>query len=276
MSDTEKIHISVRDIKKDNWYDELFELLGKLEMQLIESGALKLKPDSATPLYIQLANKIQSAVDSGLLKPGDAVPSERVLVDALDISRGTARKAFQMLLEEGVLNRNQGSGTFVAFKIEQSSEQLESFTEMVRSMGYTPESEIVGYLRRSPTKDEVSALSLDEGEDVVELKRVRKANGIAISLQIAILSFRLLPSLTNFEGSLYTYLKLHGVNVARATQRFNGVIADKSISTHLNIIENEPLLLVTRIAYTDNDKPVELTSTWCLNDYYNFSINLNK
>lgn len=245
-------------------------------MHLLSTNLLFLDPNSATPLYIQLANCVRAAIKDKYLKAGDAIPSERVLMDALNISRGTTRKAFQLLFDDGTIIRNQGSGTFVAFSIKQSSIVLESFTEMVRPTGSDPESDIVGYVHRQPSQEECMALQLDDEITVVELTRVRKINGIPISLQIAVLPSFILPSLTHLGHSLYAYLELQGSPVIHAKQNFKGVIADTIIAKHLDITIYEPLLLVNRTGYTLDDKPIELTNTWCLNEYYNFTVELNK
>jgi DNA-binding GntR family transcriptional regulator len=73
-----------------------------------------LNPSDGLPLYIQLINVIKTAIAKGELQPGDGIPSERELGETLAIARGTVRKAFQQLFDEGILIRQQGAGTFVA------------------------------------------------------------------------------------------------------------------------------------------------------------------
>lgn len=246
-------------------------------MAVTQGPMFEIDERSNTPLYIQLVNAIKTAISSGQLRPGDAVPSERELVDKLRIARGTVRKAFQQLLEEGILIRNQGSGTFVAPHVSQSLPFLESFSEMADSSGGIAQSELVGYLRRASTQKERNALQItDEKSEVVELTRLRKINGIAVSLQTAILPAPLLNKINELGESLYLYLDKKGSPVLRASQRFSAVASDSRLAHYLNIKEHEPLLLVTRTGYTHNDKPVEHTWTWCLNDYYDFTIELHR
>ncbi|CNK19620.1 transcriptional regulator [Yersinia mollaretii] len=237
----------------------------------------QLDENSPMPLYMQLTKGIKAAIAGGQLKPGDALPSERMLMETLGISRGTARKAFQTLLEDSTIIRNQGSGTFVAPHLRQSLPLLESFSEMAQAIGGNPQSELVGYLRRPPTEEERQILQLTDTQcDVVELTRVRKISGIAISLQTALLPANLFNNINELDESLYRYLAEKGVPVVRATQRFQAVAADSQLSHYLNIKLNEPLLLVTRTGFSHHQQPVEHTSTWCLNDYYDFTIELHK
>lgn len=232
---------------------------------------------SAMPLYMQLVNAIKSAVAEGRLHPGDVLPSERALVEMLNIARGTARKALQQLLEDGVLVRNQGSGTFVAPHVRQSLPLLESFSEMAVASGGKAQSELVGYQRRTSAPEERRALQLTDGKsEVVELTRLRKINGIAVSLQTAILPAALMDKISELDESLYLHLEKKGAPVLRASQRFRAVPVDSKLAHYLNISEYEPLLLVTRTGFTHEDKPVEYTRTWCLNDYYDFTIELHR
>ncbi|MBU9810334.1 GntR family transcriptional regulator [Rahnella sp. C60] len=241
------------------------------------SSLWQLDGNNSMPLYMQLINCIKSAIDRNELQPGDAIPSERDLVESLNIARGTIRKAFQQLLEEGILVRNQGSGTFVAPHVRQSLPLLESFSEMANASGGKAQSELVGYLRRASTQKEREILRLaDEQKEVVELTRLRKINGIAVSLQMAILPAHLLDKINELDESLYLYLEKKGSPVLRASQHFKAVMTDSKLAYYLGIKEHHPLLLVTRTGYTYHELPVEYTCTWCLNDYYDFTIELHR
>ena len=83
---------------------------------------LAARSDDGTPLYLQLARNLRDHIDSGGITPGNALPSERDLSEMAGISRVTVRKAIEQLIEEGVLVRKQGSGTFVARRIASPGE----------------------------------------------------------------------------------------------------------------------------------------------------------
>lgn len=235
-----------------------------------------LEKSSRLPLYLQLVNSIKSAIAEARLHAGDVLPPERELAEMLDIARGTVRKALQQLLKEGVLVRNQGVGTFIAPHVRQSLPLLESFSEMTTTSGGTPQSELVGYLRRPSTPDERNVLQITLDNEVVELTRRRKVNGITVSLQIAIIPAHFLDNVSELNESLYWHLEKKGAQVLRATQYFSAAITDSKLSHYLGTDEHEPVLLVTRIGFTHNDRPVEYTRTWCLNDYCDFTIELHR
>lgn len=247
------------------------------QMNISLTPEFNLDKSSRLPLYLQLVNSIKSAITEARLHAGDVLPPERELADMLDIARGTVRKALLQLLKEGVLVRNQGVGTFIAPHVRQSLPLLESFSEMAATSGGTAQSELVGYLRRPSTPDERSVLQItqDNGE-VVELSRLRKVNGITVSLQIAILPAHFLNNVSELNESLYWHLEKKGAPVLRATQNFSAAITDSKLAFYLGTAEHEPVLLVTRIGFTHNDRPVEYTQTWCLNDYCDFTIELHR
>ena len=78
--------------------------------------AFQFKPDpnEASPLYLQLAQKLAQAIREGQYKADEALPSERVLSESLDLSRVTARKAIDRLVEQGLIIRKRGSGNYIA------------------------------------------------------------------------------------------------------------------------------------------------------------------
>ncbi len=242
----------------------------------IELSVFNLDSESGMPLYMQLINKIKYEVTQGYLRPGDILPSERELADTLNIARGTVRKAFQQLYKEGILIRNQGAGTFVAPHLRHSLPLLESFSEMADACGGQAQSELVGYLRRAAREEERQTLKITkEKGEVVELTRLRKINGIVVAMQKTILPAPLLDKMNELGESLYQYLEKRGKPVLHASQRFRAVVADSKIAHYLNISEHKPLLLVVRIGYSHHDQPVEHTSTWCLDGYYDFTVELH-
>jgi GntR family transcriptional regulator len=238
---------------------------------------ITLDVSSGMPLYLQLVSVIRGAVEDGRLRPGDVLPAERVLVDRLGIARGTVRKALQQLLEEGVIVRNQGSGTFIAPRVRPSLSLLESFSEMADASGGKAQSELVGFQCRPATRKEAEVLHLtEEGSLVVEIDRLRKINGIAVSLQSAVLPYSLLGSIHSLGESLYEYLEEKGAPVIRANQHFSAVLPEGRVSHWLNISESTPLLLVTRTGFTHDDRPVEYARTWCLDEFCDFTIELRR
>ncbi|MEV7629991.1 GntR family transcriptional regulator [Actinoplanes sp. NPDC089786] len=70
--------------------------------------------DGPVPLYVQVADAVQTRIESGELLPNRPIPSENRLVQEYDVARGTARKSIQLLRERGLVTTVVGRGTFVA------------------------------------------------------------------------------------------------------------------------------------------------------------------
>src|SRR3979409_62497 len=99
-----------------------------------------LDPSGSQPLYQQLQRAIREAIESHALAPDDALPAERQIASDLSVSRITVRKALEGLVEEGLRVRRQGSGNFVASRIEKNFAKLTSFSEDMRARGRVPNS----------------------------------------------------------------------------------------------------------------------------------------
>ena len=87
------------------------------------------RPQSSSPLYIRLAERIAAEIACGGLADGEALPAERILSDQLSVSRTTVRKALDELTAKGLIVSRRGSGNFVAARLQQPLARLSSFTE---------------------------------------------------------------------------------------------------------------------------------------------------
>jgi GntR family transcriptional regulator len=237
---------------------------------------LKVNEKDPTPIYMQLASKLIAAIEEGQWKVGEALPPERALVDALGISRVTARRALQVLEEQGSIQRNRGAGTFVTPRFRQPLSRLDSFSSMVRPRGYTPNSELIGFQRRRGSSEECTALHLSAKDEVVALTRLRKADETIISLQESVLPYAVLPDIGRLGESLYGYLDAVDQPVLHALQHFRATVASEEFARLLQVPEGEPLLLVTRIGFTHDEHPVEFTKTYCTNEHYDFVVELRR
>src|SRR5438477_127851 len=135
-----------------------------------------LDPDSQQPLYQQLQRALREAIHNQVLGPDDALPAERQIATDLEISRITVRKAIDGLVEEGLLVRRQGSGNFVAGRIEKNFAKLTSFSEDMRARGRTPRSEWLKRAEGAVTPEEALALRLSPGAPVFRFHRLRLAD----------------------------------------------------------------------------------------------------
>ncbi len=237
---------------------------------------LRLDPQGATPLYQQLARQLEQAIQDGAWQAGEALPSERNLAEALAVSRITARKALDRLAELGLIQRNRGSGTFIAPRLNQSLTRLVSFTEMLTQRGFTPRSHWLERRLATPGVEEGMRLGLGADARVARLRRLRLADEVVMAVEESCLPASVLPDPRAVETSLYAVLEAAGKPVARALQHVTAINASGELAVLAEVPEGQALLKVTRLGYLADGTPAELTVTYCRTDYYDFMVELTR
>ena len=238
--------------------------------------ALTLDDGADTPLYLQLAQKLSAAIHAGWWQASEALPSERSFCDALAISRVTARKALDILLQQGLITRRHGSGTFITPRLEQPLSRLTGFSEMLTAKGFKPGSVWLSRSCALSTADEAIRLGLSPHADVCHLKRQRLADGEVMAIEFSTLPSVYLPDPFAIENSLYAYLDLQGHSVVRALQHVRAINASVELAQLARIPSGEAMLMMSRIGYDAHNHAIELTDTYCRNDYYDFVAELKR
>ncbi|AJP74235.1 GntR family transcriptional regulator [Sphingomonas hengshuiensis] len=228
------------------------------------------RSDEGTPLYLQLARSLREHISSGGIGPGSALPSERDLSEMAGLSRVTVRKGIEQLIEEGVVVRRQGSGTFVARRIEASGGKLSSFSDETRQRGESPG---VVWIYRSyaqPTEEEAHALDVSPASRVARLGRVRLAGGEPLAIEHAVIPATFLPDLDALGDSLYHALDHHGFRPSSGTQRVRASLATATEAGILNVKQNSEVLRIERVTRIPDGRIVEFTRSVYRGDRYEF------
>lgn len=217
---------------------------------------------SVIPLYHQLKEILKENIEAGVWKPGDMIPSENQLMQDYNISRNTAKKAIETLVQEGVLNRIQGKGTFVSNpKFEQSLSGFYSFSKVIRERGMIPKDIIKSFQVTRVKQSIAKHLNLSEGDEVYELIRLRYVQDEPIIFETSYIPLKYFPNLTEEKlrkSSLYDLMQdEYSVFVVRAKEIFEPVLVRGYESQFLEVEEGFPALLLDRIAYDLNEQPVE-------------------
>ncbi len=216
------------------------------------------------PLYDLIELNFRELITGGQLKTGDPIPSEWELSDLYSVSRLTVRHALDNLARQGWLIRRHGVGTFVANpSVARISPSKLSFTEQIRSIGRIPSSRQIS-IRVAPSRAEIAGcLGLKEGDPVIEIMRIRLADGEPILLETAYLSQLRFPGLETVDLSdlsLYEYLSAHyQTTVASIDQTVEPVLLKESEAEYLQIQAGAPAILTIVVAHTNDGEPIEYT-----------------
>lgn len=235
--------------------------------------ALDQAAGQGTPLYLRLKRSIEEAIEAGVIRPGDALPSERDLAAQADISRVTVRKAVQDLVRSGLLVQRRGSGTFVAprvDRVEQSLSRLTSFTEDMARRGMTARSRWLDQGVYPPSPEEMMVLGLSSREMVARLARLRLANDTPLAIERASLSASVLPRPETVDSSLYAELQKTGNRPVRAVQRISATNLGEGDAELLGVAPGAAGLSIERISYLASGRVIEFTRSVYRGDTYDF------
>lgn len=226
--------------------------------------------DDSTPLYLQLARDIRRHIASGGIDPGNALPSERDLIEMTGLSRVTVRKGIERLIEEGILFRKQGSGTFVARRIETAGSALGSFSDDARRRGEDPGVVWMIKAYAHPTDEEAASLRIATSVRVARLGRIRLSGGEPLAIEHAVVPAEFLPQLDEVEDSLYSALDAQGHRPVRGRQWIRGSLATPTEAGLLSIEQNAAVLRIERSSALADGRAVEFTRSTYRADRYVF------
>lgn len=219
----------------------------------------------AEPQHARLAQLIEKRIKSGEYPIGARIPSERALCEIYGVSRITVRQAIAELTERGILNRQQGRGTFVATpRIEQSLLDHFTFAEGLREKGLLVASTVLQQEVTKAPGEVALQLGVEQGARVLHLVRQRRADGEPYAVETTYLPLDYLPGVEQADfgsRSLYEVLTTdHGTRPATARETFEPVVLRSRDAEQLNVKAGSPALLVMRTSYDMSGRAVEFAS----------------
>lgn len=228
---------------------------------------LKVDPESPLPIYYQIREQLRQQILGGRLKPGDPLPSEKEICAACGVSRMTARAALSQLAQEGLVVRRRGKGTFVAPQKATLPGSLVpmSYTALIDSLGLRAGAAIRSRDLLPAPPPVAEALGIPEGETVIRIVRIRQADHQRMALETSFLPHRLFPTLLDLDltdRSLYRVMEeVFSLAPAWAEDTIELSTAGPYEAAELGIPEGTPLVLSTRIGYSEQGVPLVFTRT---------------
>jgi GntR family transcriptional regulator len=235
---------------------------------------------SPIPLYHRVNAVIRQRVADGAYPPGSKIPTEDELVAEFGVSRATVRQAVGALVDDGVVSRRQGRGTFV---LEQEPKAMgQVFTGSLM--------DLIGEVRRTRMSDVAiehgvaipaviaEQLQLPEPKGTV-IRRTRLRDDVAFSYTVNYLGPEVGPKVTKkllSSSSLMDLLEKQGHPIESARQTIRAQLADVEVSEALSISLASAVLFAERLNLEKDGSPIEFVKSWYRGDLYEFRATLDR
>ncbi len=235
---------------------------------------------SPIPMYHQLKELVSEKIESGEWAPGYRLPTEAELSREFGVSRITVRHAMQLLQSQGMLERKQGRGTFVA-QPKVAHDLMSMFKDglSVKQMGRMPQIEVVSLELRTPPASVASRLNLPLSEKVYDIKRLLLGDSEPLML---IHSWLPAGKFDGFEAydlgarTLGSVMREYGISEAFQHKEVEVTILDEEEAELLQTSTGAPALLLTYVNYLPNGDPIEYRRTHVRGDRCKYYIDVER
>ena len=241
----------------------------------------KIKLDNpCVPLHYQIADYLRIMLSSGDISREEPLIPEERLKDIFGVSRTTLRHAIEHLVQEGLLERKRGKGTFWTEKAAGTSkEKLTGINKTIFNVDESVRVKVSSGKITAPADEAAEFLGLDKNSEIVYYERVRYAEGAPLSYTVNYVreeygrfikkhhleKMTMLESLENIAGVRLGSIE-HIVEVYRANQ---------TVAEALKISPLDPTLRVNTRVFCRKGRPVEFVYTYFVEDRYKFRVVLD-
>jgi GntR family transcriptional regulator len=236
---------------------------------------------SPVPLYFQVAQALQAAIEGGRLPPGSRLDNEIALADELGLSRPTMRRAMEYLVDKGLIIRRRGVGTTIVQPKVRRPLQLTSLYDDLAAAGQEPTSRVLSVGIAPAPAEAAQALGVAPATPVHTIVRLRSAAGRPIARMANYLPSTLPglgPGVFTVQAlettGLYRLLRAAGVHLHAADQTIGARRASAEETRLLEEVRGAALLTMQRVAYDDRGRIVEYGSHVYAASRYTFSLSL--
>ncbi|MGC1305245.1 MAG: GntR family transcriptional regulator [Caulobacteraceae bacterium] len=236
---------------------------------------------SPTPLYAQMETVLSAEIGRGVLPPGAQLPTEDSLIARFEVSRTTVRKAIQNLAARGLIEIRRGKGTFVAQpKITQDLTELTGFVEDMQALGRTPTARLVDKAVVAASEAVAHRLALPAGTQVMRIRRVRLADGVAMSFDETYLPLEIGEKIVTHDLEAEPIFALleqrYGLPLVEAEYRLEAVAAEAEVAEALGVAPGGPIFLIERTSYCAGPRPIDHERLYYRGDLIRFVTRLTR
>jgi GntR family transcriptional regulator len=232
------------------------------------------------PLYVRIQEHIAELILSGKLSPETKIQSERDFSDDLGVSRMTVRKALTELVNEGLLERRHGSGTYVAKpKVTYESQELVDYIKTMQIRNIATTSQLLEFDEIVASRRLAETLQIEIGDPIFRIGLLRFANRIPVILERIFFPFETFPDLQEWDLEKSSYIDLltdvYKKKLGLFSQTVEAVSATDEIARQLRVDEGSPILMLVKIIHNEEDgKPIVMAHDYLRSDYARIHTNL--
>jgi GntR family transcriptional regulator len=217
---------------------------------------------SSSTLYARVEETIAAEIAAGEYRPGDQLPPEDELLQRFEVSRITVRRAIQNLVQRGLLEIRRGRGTFVLEPhIEAELTKLSGFVEDMNAAGRKASARVIRQGIVTATARIADHLQLVRGARVMQIERVRLADGLPVSFDQTYLPLALGKKIVRNDLRMHPIFTLleeeYGVPLLEADYALEAVAASKVVADALRVTVGTPIFQIERTSRTAHNKPVD-------------------
>ena len=227
-----------------------------------------------SPLYQQLMMCMKSDVFAGVYPSGGRIPSEQAFCETYGVSRVTVRKALLDMVQEGLLVRRQGKGTFVADKrLQRNLQHITSFSDACRNIGRTASAKIISVSYEPAHPEDCERLGIPADGRVLEICRLRSCDHEPVMVEINRFpeKYAFLEH-ADLTRPLYELLSEKGIFPNQAVHDISLGHATPFVSKHLGTPQNEALLILDETVLDRQQQPLHSSRQWIRGDKFTFRI----
>lgn len=226
------------------------------------------------PLYWQIAETLEAAIDSGAIAAGSRLENEHALSARLGLSSVTVKKAMARLVTKGLVVRRRGFGTIVVPQSTARKLALTSLHDDLRLAGRAPTTRVLAFERLAADPAAARRLGVPVGTGLLQLRRLRSADGqpIAVLENTLIDRFVDLDPTNLARRGLYEILRTQGTRISVARQVISARPASGSESVLLDLDAGSPVLTLQRTAFDAAGMPVEFGDHCYRTDAHSFDV----
>jgi len=242
---------------------------------------MNINKNDPLPLHYQLKSILQEKFRYETWAIGDLFPTEKELMQQYQLSSTTVRRALSELVQEGILERKAGKGTFIKkLPVQETLGRLTGFYEEMKQRGLNPSSKIISYETIQDFSQQLMSslpLQLFDNQEMFLIEKLQNLNNEPIAYTQSYWPYHLGSELAKHdlekEGLYEIALREFQVFLTKAEQTISATIADSRVASLLQIAEGSPLLIMERMAFAGN-KPVEYSFNLYRIDRYNYHVTL--